>query len=170
MKVFMVTSKTCSSCGFKKPFSDFYKNSVAADGLRGTCKECFNTVRKRHYQNNKQKVAAYGKAYRLRNLEQVARWQVSYRLRNPDKVKQRIELRRARVKSASIYKITVKDIKRIMSKPCTYCGKHSEHLDHVIPLSKGGLHGVGNLTASCAYCNRQKGNKFITEWKKVRGW
>jgi len=166
----MVTSKTCLSCTAEKPFSGFYKNSVAVDGLRTTCKDCFNLVRKRHYQKNKQQVAAYGKAYRLRNLEQIAIGQLSYRLRNPEKVRQSIELRRARVKSASIYGVTVKDIKRIMKKPCTYCGKQSEHLDHVIPLSRGGLHGVGNLTASCAYCNRQKGNKFITEWKKVRGW
>jgi 5-methylcytosine-specific restriction endonuclease McrA len=46
------------------------------------------------------------------------------------------------------------------------------HADHVIPLSKGGAHDLGNLVVSCATCNCLKGAKMPDEWlpevEKVR--
>ena len=49
---------------------------------------------------------------------------------------------------------------------CYLCGKHCKpgdiHLDHVIPLSKGGRHHPGNIRVACAYCNLSKGAKLLT--------
>jgi 5-methylcytosine-specific restriction endonuclease McrA len=52
-----------------------------------------------------------------------------------------------------------------MRQPCIYCGAKAEHLDHIIPISRGGLHKVGNLAPSCAKCNLSKSAKFVTEWR-----
>ena len=42
---------------------------------------------------------------------------------------------------------------------CMYCGaKTSLTVDHVIPRSKGGGSGWDNIVASCAPCNRRKGD------------
>ena len=42
---------------------------------------------------------------------------------------------------------------------CQYCGSHSSlTVDHVIPRSKGGASSWENIVASCAPCNRRKGN------------
>ena len=42
---------------------------------------------------------------------------------------------------------------------CQYCGAHSNlTVDHVIPRSKGGVSSWDNIVASCAPCNRRKGN------------
>lgn len=42
---------------------------------------------------------------------------------------------------------------------CQYCGsKSSLTVDHVIPRSKGGNSSWENIVASCAPCNRRKGN------------
>jgi len=42
---------------------------------------------------------------------------------------------------------------------CQYCGSRSNlTVDHVIPRSKGGLSSWENIVASCAPCNRRKGN------------
>jgi 5-methylcytosine-specific restriction endonuclease McrA len=43
---------------------------------------------------------------------------------------------------------------------CQYCGRESTGMtvDHVIPRSKGGLSVWENIVASCAPCNRKKGN------------
>jgi 5-methylcytosine-specific restriction endonuclease McrA len=42
---------------------------------------------------------------------------------------------------------------------CQYCGSRSNlTVDHVIPKSKGGLSSWENIVASCAPCNRRKGN------------
>ena len=42
---------------------------------------------------------------------------------------------------------------------CQYCGNRSNlTVDHVIPRSKGGGSTWDNIVASCAPCNRRKGN------------
>jgi 5-methylcytosine-specific restriction endonuclease McrA len=42
---------------------------------------------------------------------------------------------------------------------CQYCGSRSSlTVDHVIPRSKGGASSWDNIVASCAPCNRRKGN------------
>jgi len=46
---------------------------------------------------------------------------------------------------------------------CTYCGKTVKddvklHIDHIIPLSRGGSNNPNNLTTACDKCNRGKSN------------
>jgi 5-methylcytosine-specific restriction endonuclease McrA len=42
---------------------------------------------------------------------------------------------------------------------CQYCGSRSNlTVDHVVPRSKGGTSSWDNIVASCAPCNRRKGN------------
>ncbi len=44
---------------------------------------------------------------------------------------------------------------------CQYCGSRSNlTVDHVIPRSKGGLSSWDNIVASCAPCNRRKGDRL----------
>jgi len=44
---------------------------------------------------------------------------------------------------------------------CQYCGaRASLTVDHVIPRSKGGDSGWENIVASCAPCNRRKGDRL----------
>jgi 5-methylcytosine-specific restriction endonuclease McrA len=44
---------------------------------------------------------------------------------------------------------------------CQYCGARSSlTVDHVIPRSKGGDSGWENIVASCAPCNRRKGDRL----------
>ena len=44
---------------------------------------------------------------------------------------------------------------------CQYCGSRSNlTVDHVVPRSKGGSSSWDNIVASCAPCNRRKGNSL----------
>jgi 5-methylcytosine-specific restriction endonuclease McrA len=44
---------------------------------------------------------------------------------------------------------------------CQYCGSRSNlTVDHVVPRSKGGTSNWENIVASCAPCNRRKGNSL----------
>jgi 5-methylcytosine-specific restriction endonuclease McrA len=44
---------------------------------------------------------------------------------------------------------------------CQYCGSRSNlTVDHVVPRSKGGASSWENIVASCAPCNRRKGNSL----------
>jgi len=50
---------------------------------------------------------------------------------------------------------------------CAYCGgtEGGIHMDHVIPLSRGGRHAIGNVVPACRKCNLSKGSKLLMEWK-----
>ncbi|QPB09571.1 hypothetical protein CPT_Sycamore_031 [Streptomyces phage Sycamore] len=47
---------------------------------------------------------------------------------------------------------------------CAYCNAPAEHLDHVVPLSRGGADKESNMVPACAPCNLSKGAKTLEEW------
>ncbi|MGI8921497.1 MAG: HNH endonuclease [Solirubrobacteraceae bacterium] len=47
---------------------------------------------------------------------------------------------------------------------CQYCGSRSSlTVDHVVPRSKGGGSSWDNIVASCAPCNRRKGDRLLRQ-------
>ena len=49
---------------------------------------------------------------------------------------------------------------------CAYCKKAPHaHLDHVIPLVRGGSNWPSNFRPSCQRCNQSKGSKLLSEWE-----
>ena len=53
------------------------------------------------------------------------------------------------------------------SGACHYCGLVTDRLemDHVIPLSRGGIHGPDNIVAACRSCNARKHDRTPEEWR-----
>jgi 5-methylcytosine-specific restriction endonuclease McrA len=51
---------------------------------------------------------------------------------------------------------------------CVYCEaalhQNAVHLDHKVPISRGGKHTVSNLCVSCAPCNHAKGTMTPEEF------
>ncbi|MFG1637433.1 HNH endonuclease [Pseudonocardia alni] len=57
---------------------------------------------------------------------------------------------------------------------CAYCGSCEKiEQDHVIPVSRDGLHAPDNVLPACRSCNVSKGDKLLREWmpdwRRVRG-
>lgn len=52
---------------------------------------------------------------------------------------------------------------------CLYCGKSAEppHMDHVVPISRGGIDDPRNKVLACAKCNLEKSDRLPSEWLKV---
>lgn len=114
------------------------------------------TARKRqNYQNNRQK-----------NIQRKLEWQKQ----NPELCRLSSARRRAQSIANGVFQVTSKDISRILSKPCFYCGTRAEPLalDHVVPISKGGRHSIGNLVSACKSCNSSKNDKYLAEWLKIK--
>ena len=82
-----------------------------------------------------------------------------------------------RSKYSDIYKegnITNKTLKEWLIKhrdtACTYCNdKNATHIDHIIPLSKGGTHTFDNIQILCPFCNNAKKDLFEEDFfKKIK--
>ena len=47
---------------------------------------------------------------------------------------------------------------------CAYCGEHKArailHIDHRIPLSRGGRHHISNIVLACDICNLRKSRRL----------
>ncbi len=60
-------------------------------------------------------------------------------------------------------------LKEWQENTCFHCNKAfgvSPHIDHVVPIAKGGPHTRLNLCMSCASCNQSKNDKILhKEWK-----
>lgn len=123
---------------------------------------------KKWAQENPDKIRLASKRYRQNNPDKARQTALRYARKNPEVKLQISHKRRAALRGSAIYRVTAKDVKTIMRNPCVYCGQLAKHLDHVIPIARGGQHRIGNLVASCARCNQSKNKLFITEWKRRR--
>ncbi|NUP15378.1 MAG: hypothetical protein HOZ81_04600 [Streptomyces sp.] len=67
--------------------------------------------------------------------------------------------------------VSLSDWTRVLNRfrnCCAYCGSQSSELqmDHVVPLSRGGAHAIGNVLPACPPCNLSKNAKLLAEWKR----
>lgn len=78
--------------------------------------------------------------------------------------------RRAMLAAARRHLVTTRDLVRLWGRyanACAYCGESpaSLHQEHVLPISRGGADGIGNLVPACADCNLAKGDRTVMEWR-----
>jgi 5-methylcytosine-specific restriction endonuclease McrA len=114
---------------------------------------------------NSERKKAADKKWVKANPEKVRQAQKNNYLKHPEKVAINRHKRRSRMQGVESKLIRRKDIKRILSKPCLYCGAKSTQLDHIIPVSRNGRNSIGNLVGACSPCNSSKNDKTIMEWR-----
>jgi 5-methylcytosine-specific restriction endonuclease McrA len=91
-------------------------------------------------------------------VERVRRWQADH----PDRVREitraALRRRRARLSGAPVGDPIVADAYAsiLRGDRCSYCGGPSEHLDHIVAVSRGGGHVWDDLTSACSRCNMSK--------------
>lgn len=155
-----------------------------------SCLECFNARNRLVYEKNpdkgrqkckrwRNKNADYNrlrsKVWREKNPEKQADCDRAWQKNNPEKARIKGRRRRANKRNA-LGTHTADDIKKILTLQgwkCPYCGadlkKIGRHIDHIVPLSRGGGNGPDNLQALCPTCNVTKGAKDPIDFAKSRG-
>jgi 5-methylcytosine-specific restriction endonuclease McrA len=77
--------------------------------------------------------------------------------------------RRANKRGNGVFLVTDKDILKLLRNPCASCGSMDNlTIDHVMPLSLGGRHSIGNFQTLCSSCNSSKHTKLMSKWKQER--
>ena len=65
--------------------------------------------------------------------------------------------------------LDVLDLLEAQGRKCAYCqGALTKfHIEHVVPIDKGGLNILRNIVISCPRCNTSKGTKDLEYWKEL---
>lgn len=168
-------SKYCSSsCREKDRYQrDRDKRLAAARRYREENAHQISLSSRARYAKDKDKYREYRREYYLKNRERMIENAIEYQKNNP----QVVALTRHMRKAAEAYEITQRDHRRLLERyrhSCAYCevklapwGRefpNSLQWDHVLPLSKGGSDGVGNILPVCRQCNRSKSARFLADW------
>jgi len=127
--------------------------------------------RRRKCESNKKWNERNHDRWRAINRKAVAK---HYRA-HPEKANANWHIRRVR-KLAALGNVSdgIKDVlltKQRWLCACCRCSliKNKAHLDHIIPIARGGIHDDSNLQMLCATCNISKGCRNPIEFMQSRG-
>lgn len=196
----IIPQRTCTKCGetFPATADFFYKKERGLYGLFSHCKKCHNAMTKpkstewakthpvetkqardRHTEKNHDVLLANARIKYRDNPEpnrvRCRKWRQNNRLKHAIKSQRR----RARVSNAE-GTYTHTDLLQMYEDQgghCAYCGigifwdiPKDVHIEHIIPLSRGGSNWSDNICLTCASCNLSKGDKTVVEWEVIREW
>jgi len=116
----------------------------------------------KYRQENKAEIAEYKTKYRQEHKAKIAEYDAKYYQENKDQRGARSTKRRANKLNQTPSNANLNKIAKFYSK-AQKLSKQTNikyHVDHIIPLSKGGLHHENNLQVITATQNLQKSNKL----------
>lgn len=151
--------KTCKQCRQIKSLQNYTKDKTRRDGYKELCKAC-RTIKQKEWAL---KNPNFAKSWFRKNPNYLTQWRIENFWYSVDQASRH----RARKYGCKEFVITKKNYRHLFSQRCVICGlDENPTIDHIIPLSRGGQHSIGNLQLLCMSCNSRKHNKTMTEWKK----
>jgi len=144
--------------------SEYYKNN----------KDRMNFLQKQYYNENKEHLQKMNKKYVENNKETIKKYKKEWNSSIGGKLAKKVcnHIRNSKIRITNDKTITKKSLENLLleqNNKCKYCNIDLDfntafevHLDHVIPISKGGNHSINNVVFSCKSCNLKKHDKIIT--------
>ena len=111
------------------------------------------------YQENREAVLEYQAKYYQENPEKARERRAKWKRENPDKVREKNARRRAQKGNVPHVDYTRNQLLELYGTNCYLCDNplpEDWHVEHVIPLSKGGWDVPENLRPACPKCNLSK--------------
>lgn len=134
-------------------------------------KEKVKQIRVKYYQKNREQILARGKLYTQDNKDKISVRNKAYYESHKEDFIFRARERKKKIretKDGTITKETLSAMYEIQLHKCDYCGGNldelGKHLDHILPLIKGGIHTLSNVHWVCPKCNLSKNDKTEEEW------
>jgi 5-methylcytosine-specific restriction endonuclease McrA len=164
--------KQCTACKQIKLLTEYSPSKRGRFGVQAKCKPCYAEIMrarrldnpKAHRESVKKSTAKHydkklkrNSAYRMANPDKVAMWKRKDRTVNKARVLADNAMRRTKL----VGKLTT-EIKQIYALRDFYSAMslgENFHVDHIIPIAKGGLHTAYNLQILEAKDNLRKGVK-----------
>jgi 5-methylcytosine-specific restriction endonuclease McrA len=97
-------------------------------------------------------------------------WWLRYQI-NPELrlyTRQKSKRRKAQMRDSVAIQVSGQEIKARFAEfddRCAYCGAGGDlHIEHVVPISRGGGHAIGNIVPACESCNYSKRDHDPETW------
>ena len=149
----------------QKAYKQTHKTEIAAN--RQVHKVEIAAYNKVYYQAHKAELATYKKAYKQTHKTEIAARDKAYSQAHPNKMIDKWARRRALKRGVTIEKVSRAVVYERDSGRCHLCGRKVNpkrwHLDHLIPLARGGEHSYLNVAVACPKCNMHKGVKAVAQ-------
>ena len=165
--------RACRVCARKK-----------ANNWRAKHPDKVSAVLHNWYENNKEYVKAANIKWQEANPERYLEAKRDWMRAHPELGRRNARRRRALKKSHlglwwKFELLIIPLLRQAQKELCYYCSKRvdtnlppqhpdREVLEHPMPLSRGGSHGIDNWVLSCFECNASKGNKTAVEFLENR--
>lgn len=119
----------------------------------------------------KERKAKRAKEYYKENRERLLAQQKEYYEQNKEKWVAKGHKRRALGLPTHFKASDIKKLKDLQQSKCPVCKQQlsKHHIDHIVPLSKGGTNDFGNLQLLCPYCNLTKHAKDPVDFMQSKG-
>jgi 5-methylcytosine-specific restriction endonuclease McrA len=136
-------------------------------------KDRYSANQARYYQENREKILAYQQKYAAENRDVVKARQKRWIDALPHRKRIYSHNRRARIRAngGTLSTDLAPRLMALQKGKCRCCGKKLKayHIDHIIPVSKGGPNIDSNCQLLCGPCNLQKAAKDPYEFAQQRG-
>jgi 5-methylcytosine-specific restriction endonuclease McrA len=155
----------------KEYFNEYYeanKDKILerSKQRRESKKELLADSDRKYYEFNKDKIKERSKQYRVTNKNEIAQYKLQYYKNNP--MVRRIDSHRHRAKikevGGKLSKGIATKLLNLQKGKCRICKikitPKRMHLDHIIPITKGGPNTDNNIQLLCPTCNLKKGAKL----------
>ena len=122
--------------------------------------------RKEHLEQDKAKDKRYRDSHKEKLAEKGKRYRETHKDYFYNKARERKNSQLLRSDGTVTLEAEQKLLKT-QNNLCDYCGddiSKKKHLDHILPLDRGGMHTIDNVHFTCPSCNLSKGTKTEDEW------
>ena len=124
-----------------------------------------------YYRENAERAREYSRLYREAHGDQCRQVINEWRQQNPEKCREYHRngnrRRESRLAEVSYEPIDERLLWELNDRTCYLCGKYiefgSHHVDHIVPLLKGGATAYENLAVTHPGCNLRKSHKLVTD-------
>lgn len=140
--------------------------------------EKIKAYKRQYHLNNRIKIIEKTKKWYYENLEKAKTTRNKYKKYYKTTEAYKASNKATRIKRREVLKNSEKatntQIKQLIkeSKKCYWCNKELNnlyHIDHYMPIAKGGNHNIENLVISCPSCNLRKHSKDPLQFAKEIG-
>lgn len=183
--------RLCHRCGqFVVEAIGFHRSTRSKTGIQSYCKRCLSRAarlnepgyiedikRCQASEVQKGRRRAHAQQRRVDDYDRVRRVEIAATKRRAERHPELVSLqarvrrsrRRERIKVAGGTH-TVADVQRKLAQQggrCYWCQTElngAYHVDHIIPIGRGGTNAANNICAACAPCNWRKHQKMPSEF------